>query len=242
MLQLRRRAAASHRPLGFEPEDHHLPGLRPKVPELSRERRKYWRSSEHVAPILIARSPCRAYRSTRMLPIFRRLVQRSPHTTKNTSSLISACLMQIGKYRLARSFTDRLAHRPGAGSPIGHVVPSIAISHEPNGRRGRVTGNCSEVAPHVISNARGTHEQPARGTNRIQGSPGRNLDLSHLSCEQQGFTFTSVPLGGGNCCRAAGNQGWTMCAFPPTAPTERTSREVSKGPRLCENHTAWAIS
>jgi hypothetical protein len=30
MLQLRRGAAASHCPLGFEPEDHHLPGLRPQ--------------------------------------------------------------------------------------------------------------------------------------------------------------------------------------------------------------------
>ena len=30
MLQLRRRAAASHCPSRFEPEDHHLPGLRPQ--------------------------------------------------------------------------------------------------------------------------------------------------------------------------------------------------------------------
>ena len=30
MLQLRRRAAPSQYPLGFEPEDHHLPGLRPQ--------------------------------------------------------------------------------------------------------------------------------------------------------------------------------------------------------------------
>jgi hypothetical protein len=32
-------------------------------------------------------------------------------------------------------------------------VPSRAISREPNGRRGRDTGNCFEVAPYAHSNA-----------------------------------------------------------------------------------------
>jgi hypothetical protein len=56
-----------------------------------------------------------------------------------------------------REVSRIVLHIDPSRSPIERGVPSTAISHEPNGRRGRDTGNCFEMAPCAFSNARGVY-------------------------------------------------------------------------------------